>query len=224
MGVLLFFGASLQQLGLAEGAAVGNAGFITGLYVVLVPIMALAIGQRTKVGTWVGAILAVVGLYLLSVKGDFTMAWGDALVLGGAFFWAMHVLLIGRLSPKLDTIKLAIFQFLVCAALSLTASAFTERTTIAGLQGAAIPILYGGLASVAIAYTLQVYAQKRAHPAHASVILSMEAVFAAIGGWWLLEEGFTPRALVGCALMLAGIIVSQLWAARNGGETNDATA
>ena len=179
-GIFLFMGASFQQTGLVNTSA-GNAGFITGLYVVIVPIMGLLIRQRTNAGTWVGAILAAVGLYLLSVKGNFTMGWGDLLVLGGAFFWAAHVILIGWLSPKLNTIKLAIMQFLICSILSLAVSAFTETTTLSAIRGAGIPILYGGFASVGVAYTLQVYAQKSAHPAHASIILSMEAVFAAVG-------------------------------------------
>jgi len=216
-GAFLFLGASCQQAGLVHTTA-GNAGFITGLYVVIVPIMGLAFRQRTGAGTWVGAALAAVGLYLLSVTGDFTIGLGDLLVLAGAFFWAAHVLIIGWLSPKLDTIKLAMTQFLICAALSLAASAFAETTTFKSIQDAGIPILYGGLASVGVAYTLQVFAQKKAHPAHASVILSMEAVFAAIGGWWLLGEGFAPRAMLGCALMLAGILVSQLWALRKAGN------
>ena len=209
-GLFLFAGASLQQVGLVYTTA-GNAGFITGLYVVIVPIMGLALHQRTHLGTWLGAFLAALGLYFLSITEALTIAWGDLLVFIGAFFWAAHVLIIGRLSPRMDALKLAITQFAVCSLLSLLTAAAIETVTWEGLRRAAIPILYGGLGSVGVAYTLQVVAQKDAHPAHAAIFLSMEAVFAAIGGWWLLSEILTVRALFGCALMLSGMLVSQLW-------------
>jgi len=209
-GLFLFAGASLQQVGLVYTTA-GNAGFITGLYVVIVPIMGLALRQKTHGGTWLGAFLAAAGLYFLSITEAMTIAWGDLLVLIGAFFWAAHVLIIGRLSPRMDALKLAITQFAVCSLLSLLTAAVIETLTWEGLSKAAIPILYGGLGSVGVAYTLQVVAQKDAHPAHAAIFLSMEAVFAAIGGWWLLSEILTARALFGCSLMLFGMLVSQLW-------------
>jgi drug/metabolite transporter (DMT)-like permease len=209
-GLFLFAGASLQQVGLVYTTA-GNAGFITGLYVVIVPIMGLFLRQRTHFGTWLGALLAATGLYLLSITASLTIAWGDLLVLVGAFFWAAHVLIIGWLSPRMEALRLAIGQFAVCAALSLLTAAAYESISWEGLRQAAVPILYGGLGSVGVAYTLQVVAQKNAHPAHAAIFLSMEAVFAAIGGWWLLGEILTPRATLGCALMLCGMLVSQLW-------------
>lgn len=209
-GLFLFAGASLQQVGLVYTTA-GNAGFITGLYVVIVPIMGLFLRQQTHAGTWLGAFLAVTGLYFLSITTALTIAWGDSLVLVGAFFWAAHVLIIGWLSPRMEALRLAITQFAVCAGLSLLVAGFYETITWEGLQSALLPILYGGLGSVGVAYTLQVVAQKNAHPAHAAIFLSMEAVFAAIGGWWLLGEILTPRAILGCSLMLAGMLVSQLW-------------
>lgn len=209
-GLFLFAGASLQQVGLVHTTA-GNAGFITGLYVVIVPIMGLCLRQRTHAGTWLGVLLAAVGLYFLSITSSLTIAWGDLLVLVGAFFWAAHVLIIGRLSPRMDALRLAITQFAVCAVLSLLTASALETISWEGLRGAAVPILYGGLGSVGVAYTLQVVAQKDAHPAHAAIFLSMEAVFAAIGGWWLLNELLTARAMLGCGLMLSGVLVSQLW-------------
>ncbi len=216
-GLFLFAGASLQQVGLVYTTA-GNAGFITGLYVVIVPIMGLALRQRTTSGTWLGACLAAAGLYLLSITAQFTIAWGDLLELIGAFFWAAHVLIIGRLSPRMDALKLAITQFAACSLLSLMTALVIETITWEGLQQAAVPILYGGLGSVGVAYTLQVVAQKDAPPAHAAIFLSMEAVFAALGGWWLLNEVLTPRALCGCGLMLAGMLLSQLWPSGRGGR------
>ena len=210
-GLFLFAGASLQQVGLVYTTA-GNAGFITGLYVVIVPIMGLVLGQRTHTGTWLGAFLAAAGLYFLSITAELTIAWGDLLELIGAFFWAAHVLIIGRLSPRMDALKLAITQFAACSLLSLITAVAIETITWEGLRQAAIPILYGGLGSVGVAYTLQVVAQKDAPPAHAAIFLSMEAVFAAFGGWLLLSENLTSRGLLGCGLMLAGMLLSQLWA------------
>jgi drug/metabolite transporter (DMT)-like permease len=208
--LLLFAGASLQQVGLKYTTA-GNAGFITGLYVVIVPIMGLTLGQRTDFGTWAGACSAVFGLYLLSITSGLRIAWGDLLEVVGAFFWAAHVLIIGWLSPRTNAILLAATQFAVCSLLSLATAVALETMAWEGLRRAAIPILYGGLASVGIAYTLQVVAQKDAHPAHAAIFLSLEAVFAALGGWLMLSEQLTPRAFAGCIFMLAGMLISQLW-------------
>ncbi len=211
IGLLLFAGASLQQVGIVYTTA-GNAGFITGLYVVIVPVLGLFFRQRPNAGTWIGVLLAAVGLYLLSITDRFTIAFGDLLVLIGAFFWAGHVLLIGWLAPRTESLKLAFIQFTVCAVLSLLTAAAVETTTVAGIQRAAVPLLYGGVLSVGVAYTLQVVAQRRAHPAHAAILLSLEAVFAAIGGWIVLGERLTARGFLGCTLMLSGMLLSQLWA------------
>ena len=208
-GAMLFLGASFQQVGLVHTTA-GNAGFITGLYVVIVPIMGLLWRQRPDVGTWVGAILAAVGLYLLSVTAAFTIAYGDFLELIGAFFWAGHVHIIGWLSRRIHPLRIAFIQFATCSVLSLIVAVILETITWAGIRAALIPILYGGLMSVGIAYTLQVVAQKDAHPAHAAIILSLEAVFAAIGGWLLLGEVLSARGLAGCVLMLVGMLLSQI--------------
>jgi drug/metabolite transporter (DMT)-like permease len=210
-GLALFMGASLQQVGLVYTTA-GNAGFITGLYVVLVPILGLFWKQRPDLGTWIGAVLAAAGLYLLSVTAAFKISFGDLLVLVGAFFWAVHVLIIGWLSPRIESILLACIQFAVCSLLSLITAAALETTTFQGLTGAALPILYGGLLSVGVAYTLQVVAQRDARPAHAAIILSLESVFAALGGWLLLGELLSVRGLTGCGLMMAGMLLSQLHA------------
>jgi drug/metabolite transporter (DMT)-like permease len=209
-GLFLFTGASLQQVGLVYTTA-GNAGFITGLYVVIVPLIGLLFRQRSTAGAWLGAGLAAVGLYFLSVTDQFTIAWGDFLELLGAFFWAGHVLVIGHFSPRVSAIRLAITQFAICSILSLSTATVVETIRLSNILQAAVPILYGGLASVGIAYTLQVVAQKNAHPAHAAILLSLEAVFAAIGGWLMLGEILSVRGLFGCALMLAGMLLSQLW-------------
>lgn len=209
-GLVLFAGATLQQVGLLYTSA-GKAGFITGLYVIFVPLLGLFFGQRTGHGTWVGALLATIGMYLLSVQSDFTMASGDLLVLAGAVFWAIHVLLLGYLSPRSVPIRLAMVQFYCCGVLSMAIAMATETLSFQGIRDAAGSILYGGVCSVGIGYTLQVVAQKHAHPAHAAILLSLEAVFAAIGGWWLLEETLSIRALTGCSFMLGGMLFSQLY-------------
>jgi len=165
-GLLLFAGASLQQVGLVHTTA-GKAGFITGSYVVIVPLLGLLWGQRTPWGTWVGTVLAAVGLLLLSVAESLTLAKGDGLVLAGAFFWAGHVLAIGWLSGRrVEPALLAGLQFLVCAALSLAVAVLTESITLGALREAALPILYGGVLSVGVAFYLQAVAQRDAPPAH----------------------------------------------------------
>ncbi len=212
-GGLLFCGASLQQAGMVYTTA-GNAGFITGLYVVLVPIIGILFGQKTSKGTWVGAVFAAAGLYLLSITSSLTISFGDLLVLLGAFFWALHVLVIGRYSPDMDSFKLAFFQYAACSVLSLCVACVIETITLEGLSRAAWPILYGGMISVGIAYTLQIIGQKEAPSSHAAILMSLESVFAAIGGWFMLAERLSPRQLSGCFLMLLGMLLSQLWRVR----------
>ncbi len=206
-GAVLYLGASLQQIGIVYTTA-GKAGFITGLYVVIVPLAGLAWGHRPGTGAWVGVCLAAFGLYMLSVREAATAVRGDALVLGGAFFWAIHVLLIGRLAGRFDALRLAAVQFATCSVLSGVSALLTETLAAESLRRAGIPILYGGLMSVGIAYTLQVVAQRRVHPTHAAIILSTESVFAALGGRVVLGEALSVQALLGCGLMLAGVITS----------------
>lgn len=209
LGLLLFGGASLQQVGIVYTTA-GKAGFITGLYVILVPLAGIFLGQRNKLKIWLGAILALSGMYFLSITGDFSISPGDLLVLFSAFFWTAHVLLIGWLSPKSDSLILAGMQFMVCSILSLITAFFTEIISWTTILQAAVPILYGGILSVGIAYTLQVVAQKKANPAYASIILSLESVFAGIGGYLLLGETLNSRGLLGCCLMFSGMLIAQL--------------
>ncbi len=210
-GCVLFIAATLQQIGLVYTTA-GKAGFITGLYVIFVALMAWLGGFKPDAGSWLGAVLACVGLYFLSVTENLTFAPGDLWVLIGAIFWAVHVLLLSWLSPKMDGLRLACTQFAVCAFLSLAVAIIFESNTLLGLKAALIPILYGGLMSVGAGYTLQVIAQKDAPPVHAAIILSLEAVFGAVSGWLVLDETLSFRAFIGCALMLTGIMTAQLWA------------
>lgn len=208
-GLFLFAGSSLQQVGIVYTTA-GKAGFITGLYVILVPILGLALGQQSGRTTWLGALVATTGLYLLSVEPPFSIAYGDALVLIGALFWAGHVLIIGRFAQQIDWAALAFLQFLTCSLLSFGVALAVEPVAWQPLVDAAWPVFYGGVLSVGVAYTLQVVAQRQAPASHAAIILSLETVFAALGGWWLLSEAMSLRGLAGCGLMFGGMLASQL--------------
>lgn len=208
-GLLLFIGVSLQQVGLQTTTA-GKAGFITGLYVVFVPIVGIFLGHRMNLTTWLGVLLSATGLYFLSIKSGFRIGHGDLLVLVCAVVFTFHVLLIGWLSPRMDSFQLATGQFAICALLNILVAFSIESVDAGKILEAAVPILYGGILSVGLAYTLQVIAQKEAHPAYASIILSMEAVFAALGGWMILHESLSRRSLAGCVLMLAGMVIVQV--------------
>jgi drug/metabolite transporter (DMT)-like permease len=209
-GLALFGGASLQQIGLV-GTTAGKAGFITGLYVILVPLLALLWGSKTQFAHWVGALLAVFGLYLLSVKAGFQVSPYDLVVFAGAFVWAGHVHLIDRFSDKVGPIQLSIFQFTICGILSAVIAILFEPINLSGLAAGIWPILYGGFLSVGLAYTLQVVAQRTANPSHAVIILSLEGAFAALGGWLVLGEVLTSRDLLGSALILSGMLISQFF-------------
>lgn len=208
-GILLFIAAALQQVGLVYTTA-GKAGFITGIYVVFVPLLGLLLGKRASLGTWIGVALAVAGLYLLSVEGSFQLNLGDALELAGALFWALHVIALAYLSPRTSPVQLAMVQFYVCGVCSLVIAAFFEPANMAGIYAAYQALIYGGVISVGAGYTLQVLLLQRANPTHASILLSMEAPFAALGGWLFLQEILSLRALLGCGLMLAAILITQL--------------
>ena len=208
-GLFLFGGVTFQQLGLQTTSA-GKAGFITGLYVVFIPFAGLLFGQRSGLVIWIGAALSIIGLYFLSMTGEFRLSPGDQLVFWCAVMFTFHVLFIAWLSPLMDSFLLAVIQFAITAALSLLIAFAIEPVELSSIADAWIPIAYGGLLSVGVAYTLQVVAQQTAHPAYASIILSLEAVYAVLGGWRILDETFTPRMFLGCALMMAGMVLVQI--------------
>jgi drug/metabolite transporter (DMT)-like permease len=207
-GSVLFIAASLQQVGLIYTTA-GKAGFITSLYIVLVPILGIFLKQRTHFTTWIGALTAVVGLYFLSINESLTIEFGDFLEIIGAFFWAAHIQLIDKFVKNVDALKLSSIQFAACSILSLIVALLFEDISIIGLSSALVPILYGGIMSAGVAYTLQAVGQKYAKPSHAAIALSMESVFAAIGGALLLAERLPARGYAGCALMLLGMLIAQ---------------
>lgn len=207
-GSALFTAASFQQIGLIYTTA-GKAGFITGLYIVFVPILGIFLKQKTHVTTWLGVFVAIIGLYFLSVNEGFYIELGDWLEIIGAVFWAVHILVIDHFAKKVDAVKLSIMQFVTCSALSLMAALIFEGISIAALSQIVIPLLYGGILSGGVAYTIQAIAQKHAKPSHAAIAMSMESVFASIGGLILLGEIMPLRGYLGCALMLAGMLLSQ---------------
>lgn len=208
-GILLFAAANLQQFGLV-GTSAGKAAFITGLYIVLVPLAGLFFRHKPGFPTWAGAVLATAGLWLLSVRSDFTVSPWDLLVLVGAFFWTFHILWIDRWTCRVDVLSLAFIQYVVTAVLSLGAAWFTEPWKAGALEATLGPLLFGGIVSVGVAYTLQIFGQKESPPAAASLILSLEAVFAALAGGLFLGEILGPQELLGCGLMLAGMLGAQI--------------
>ncbi len=207
-GSVLFIAASLQQVGLIYTTA-GKAGFITSLYIVLVPVLGIFLKQKTYYTTWIGALTAVIGLYFLSINESLSIEFGDLLEIIGAFFWATHIQLIDRFVKNVDALKLSSIQFAACSVLSLIVAFIFEDIDLNGINSALVPILYGGILSAGVAYTLQAVGQKYAKPSHAAIALSMESVFAAIGGALLLQERLPARGYAGCALMLLGMLIAQ---------------
>jgi drug/metabolite transporter (DMT)-like permease len=209
LGLLLAAAISMQQIGL-QYTKIANAGFISSLYVVIVPLLGVLMRHQTATGTWLGALLAALGMYFLSVNEQFVILDGDWYQLAGAFVISAQVMLVSRFARRHDPLKLALVQFVTCGVVCLAVGVVCEPLRLADIVRAAPTIIYGGALSVGIAYTIQVVAQKDAAPAHAAVIFSMEGVFAALAGWLVLGETLSSRSLVGCGLMLAGLIVCQV--------------
>lgn len=208
-GCVLFIASSLQQVGLVYTSA-GKAGFITALYIVLVPIFGIFLKKKVRALTWLGVILATIGLYLLCIKTGFTYEFGDLIIFIGAFFWTGHILCCDYFTKISDPVKLSCVQFFVTFVFSTIVAFIFETPTWAGIVECTIPIVYCGVFSAGIGYTLQMVAQKDTDPAIASLILSLEAVFGALGGYFLLGEILSVRELLGCAIMFTAIIIAQL--------------
>lgn len=209
LGLVLTLGINLQQIGLLF-TSVTHSGFITGLYVIMVPFLGLLFGMKTQSGTWLGAILAVIGMALLSIGPGFSVASGDWLQLAGAVVWGAHVLLVGYFAIRHDAITLAVLQFATCAMISLMLAVIFEEIRLEPIVQALPALIYGGALGVATGFTLQVVAQRQAIASHAAIILSLEAVFAALAGALILGENLSPKGYLGCALMLMGMLVAQL--------------
>ena len=217
LGVVMTIASNLQQIGLVTTSA-GKAGFITSLYIVLVPVFGLFIKKRPHPMLWISVLIALVGLYFLSIRGDFSMSQGDLLVLASAVAFTFQILLVDHYSPKVDIIRLNCIQFSVMAILSFVPMMVLEQPKIGAISDAWLTIVYAGLFSGCGAYTLQMLGQRRVEPTAASLLLSPENVFAALAGWAILGQNLTARELLGCALVFAAIITSQLpwrkWLAR----------
>ena len=208
-GLFLFLASSFQQVGIQYTTA-GKAGFITGLYIFFVPLIGIFFGQRTGSGTWLGAFIAVIGLYLLSINDDFSIARGDLLQLICAVFFAAHILVVGYVAKRMDPLKLSLIQYVVSGVLSFFIAIAIELITWQMIVDTAIPLLYAGVMSIGVGYTLQVIAQQHAKSSHAAIILGLEGAFAVLGGWLILDENLSTRGLIGCGLMLSGMFLSQL--------------
>lgn len=209
IGTLLTIAVNLQQAAMSDTPA-GNAAFITGLYMVFVPVIAAFRGHRSSLNTIVGVVASMVGLYLISVSDSFTIGRGELLLILTCIPWAVQILLIEHYSSRLSVLRLALAQFVTCAVLSSVGALLFDAAPFTGMGEAVVPLLYGGLVSVGIAYTLQVVGQRHALATHASLIMATESVFGALGGALLLGENMGLRGYLGAALMIAGIVVSQI--------------
>ncbi|MGN0355858.1 MAG: DMT family transporter [Muricoprocola sp.] len=208
-GLALFVASNLQQVGI-QYTSVGKAGFITAMYIVLVPVLGIFLKKRIGVKVWVSVALAVAGLYLLCITEGFSIGKGDFLVLLCAFFFSIHILVIDYFSPKADGVRLSCIQFLVCGLLSGICMLLTEKPDLGAILQAWMPILYAGVLSCGVAYTLQIIGQKGMDPTVASLILSLESVVSVLAGWVLLGQSLSAKELFGCVLMFGAIILAQL--------------
>ncbi|MBO4330924.1 MAG: DMT family transporter [Oscillospiraceae bacterium] len=209
-GLIMFAATDLQQIGI-QYTTVGKAGFITSFYIVLVPIIGVFMKKRTGPLTWISVATALLGLYLLCIRsGELNIGRGDVLVFGSAVLYAMHIVTVDRLSRSADAVRVSLIQFVITGVLACALALIFERPTAAGISGAWLPLLYAGILSCGVAYTLQIVAQKRVPPTAASLIMSLEAVVSVISGWLILRQRLSARELTGCALMLAAVIMIQL--------------
>ncbi len=211
-GLMLSGGSLLQQMGLTSTTA-GKAGFLTSLYIVLVPVLGVFLGRRAGFKVWIGVAIALVGAYLLSgdISGEgFSVAAGDLLVILSAVFFSFHILVIDRFSPKVDGVMLSCVQFFVAGAVSLVFALIFEKPTFAQLLPAWGPLLYTGVLSSGVAYTLQIVGQQNVDPTVASLLMSLESVFAALSGWVVLGQPLSLRETMGCILVFGAVVLAQL--------------
>lgn len=209
-GVILCIASNLQQFGIME-ASVGKSGFFTALYIVMIPVIGIFIGKRPGIKLWFCVALAVVGMYLLCMKdGSFTIERADIMLLLCALAFSFHILVVDYFSPKVDGVKMSCIQFFVCGVLSAVGMLFTETPDIFNIQAAWLPLLYAGLLSCGVGYTLQIVGQKGINPVIASLIMSLESVISALAGWVILGQVLSPKEILGCVLMFVAIIITQI--------------
>ena len=210
-GFALAVASAFQQFGITAGASSGKAGFITAMYILLVPVLGLFLGKKVNIKTWFSVALGVVGLYLLCMTSNsFNLATSDIYLILCAVFFSCHILVIDKFSPKVNCIIMSCIQFFTCAFINTILMFIFEKPDIKGISVAILPILYVGIMSSGIAYTLQIIAQKDTNPVVASLLMSLESVFALICGWIILNDQMTQREIGGCILVFIGIILSQI--------------
>lgn len=216
-GVFLAVASTFQQFGI-QRTSVGKAGFITALYILLVPLLGLLSGKRPSLRVWLAVGIAVAGMYLLCVTEGFSIAFGDLLVMVCALLFAIHILVIDHFSPRADGIKLSCVQFFTCGLLCSVGMLLFERPSLTQILAAWMPILYAGVMSCGVAYTLQIIGQRDTDPTLASLILSLESVVSVLAGWALLHQSLSLRELAGCLLVFCAIILAQLPGKRSTGR------
>ena len=208
-GILMFGATTFQQLGIIE-TSVGKAGFITALYVILVPIFGVVIGKKVRINIWIGAVIAVIGFYVLCINEGFTISHGDILVFICAILFTFHIMTVDHFVEDVNGVKLSCLQFLVAGAISFFCMLVMEQPNIESILMAWQPILYAGIMSCGVAYTLQIIGQKYTNPFLASLIMSLESVISAIAGWLLLGQILAIKELIGCTLVFVAIIIAQI--------------
>ena len=208
-GICLCLASNFQQFGI-KYTTVGKAGFITACYIVIVPIIGLFLGKKCSKFIWAAVAMALIGLYLLCITDGFSIGKGDLLVLVCAFLFSIHILVIDHFSPKADGVKLYCIQFLTCGILSAIPALILEHPQVSSILAAWQPILYAGVMSCGVAYTLQVIGQKNMNPTVASLILSMESCISVLAGWIILGQQLSAKEILGCVIMFAAIILAQL--------------
>ncbi len=206
-GLVLFGATMCQQIGL-QYTTVGKAGFITAMYIVLVPVLGIFLGRRPALRIWFCVLLACVGLYFLCINEGFSIEKGDLMMLGAAVLFAFQILAIAHFAPKVDSLKLSAGQFFVSGVVSLIIMFIIETPEIPQILAAWLPLLYAGVLSSGVAYTLQIIGEKDADPAIASLAMSMESVFSVLAGWVILGQVLSPREWIGCGLMFSAILIS----------------
>lgn len=216
-GAALFLASNSQQIGI-QYTTVGKAGFITALYIVIVPILGIFLKKKCGFLVWISVFVALLGFYLLSVKDGFRLEIADMYLLASAFLFSIHILVIDYFSPKVDGVKMSCIQFFVCGILSGVVMLFTEEFHVRDILAAWMPVLYAGVLSCGVAYTLQIIGQKDYNPTIASLILSLESVFSVIAGWIILGQALSKRELMGCVLIFCGIIMAQVPVGKKAGE------
>lgn len=208
-GLLLFAASSLQQQGIQYTAA-GKAGFITAFYIVIVPVLGIFLKKKIGWKVWAAVILALLGLYCLCITEKFTVGKGDIYIFLCALVFSFHILVIDYFSPRVDGVKMACIQFFVCGIVSVPFMFVLETPQISNITSGIVPILYAGVLSCGVAYTLQIVGQKNVNPAIASLLMSLESCFSVLAGWVVLGERLSVKESVGCILMFAAIILAQL--------------